>query len=460
MTKKLWGGRFKSEQDPVFWQFQSSIDYDKELAEYDIEGSIAHVKMLDKAKIIPKKQAQSLLKVLSQILKSIQNNTFKIDPKAEDIHTAIYLAIKKKLDKTADYLHTARSRNDQVVLDLRMYCKDKLSLVISQVKKLQLALVNLAKSNMDVVIPGLTHTQHAVPILLSHQILAYVSMLERDAERLSGARERSDEMPLGSCALAGTSFTIDRKYVAKLLGFSTLSENSIDAVSDRDFVIEALSATSIMFMHISRFCEDMILFATSEFDFIDISEAYCTGSSIMPQKKNPDALELIRGASSKAYANLNSCLVMMKGLPLAYNRDMQLDKEPLFSSIKLSEDALTILTGLVKTLKIKRESIVRNLEQDQSIFALDIADYLVNKKMPFTEAHKVTGKIVAYAIDKNLKISNLPIAELKKFAKEFGEDIYKVFDAKRSVMSKRSIGSTNPLLVRQQIDKWLKKLKG
>jgi len=459
MTKKLWGGRFKSRQDPIFWKFQSSIDCDKELALYDVQGSIAHVKMLEKCKIIPKKHTQSILKALSQILKSIQQGTFKIDSKAEDIHTAIYMVLESKLGNVANYMHTARSRNDQVVLDLKMYSKDKLSHIISLGKKFQLALVNFAKANIDVVVPGLTHTQHAVPILLSHQVLAYVTMLERDMERLKQAAKRCDEMPLGACALAGTSFTIDRKYVAKLLGFSKLSENSVDAVSDRDFVLETLSAISIMFMHISRFCEDMILLSSSEFNFVDIAEEYCTGSSIMPQKKNPDALELIRGLSAKAYANLTSVMVMMKGLPLSYNRDMQLDKEPLFSSVKLSEEAIMILTGLVKTTKVKRDKIASNLGQDQFIFSLDIADYLVNKKMPFTEAHKITGKIVAYAIEKDLKISNIPLEELRKFAKEFNEDVYKIFDVKKSVMSKRSIGSTNPLLVRQQIDKWIKKLK-
>ena len=370
------------------------------------------------------------------------------------------MSLSSKIGDMSDYLHTARSRNDQVILDLRMYSKDKLNLILDLTKKTQRALIDLAKQNIDVVMPGLTHTQHAMPILLSHQLLVYVSMLQRDIERLKAALISADEMPLGSCAMAGTSFAIDRKFVAKQLGFSKISENSIDAVSDRDFVIDSLYAIAMLFMHISRFCEDMILFSTSEFAIVDIDEAFCTGSSIMPQKKNPDALELIRGETSKAYANLNSLLVMMKGLPLSYNRDMQLDKEPLFSSVKLSEDVLSILTKLIKSIKINKEIAEEKIATDESIFALDIADYLVKKGLAFSEAHEITGHIVVSAIEKQIKISALNLDELRKFYKKIDSDIFKIFDAKKSVMSKRSMGSTNPLLVRQQIDRWIKKIKG
>lgn len=460
MTKKLWGGRFGEQQDPLFWKFQSSIDYDKELAKYDVEASIAHVKMLNKCNIIPKRQAQSILSGLSQILKDIQRGIFKIDPKAEDIHTAVYLALAKAKGKAADYLHTARSRNDQVVLDIMMYCKDKISGLMGLLKGLQSALVVFAKENIDVVMPGFTHTQHAVPILLSHQTLAYVNMLERDMHRLSQARERCNEMPLGACALAGTSFTIDGKYVAKLLGFSRISENSIDAVSDRDFVIEILSAISILFMHLSRFAEDMIIFSAPEFGFVETGEAFCTGSSVMPQKKNPDALELIRASCSKAYANLISVMVMMKGLPLSYNRDMQLDKEPLFNSMKLTEQVLQILTRLIKALKVNKDNIQKRLNDDESIFALDMADYLTGKGIAFSEAHNIVGRIVAHCANKKCRISSLPLNELKNFSKVFESDIFKIFDAQKSVMSKRSMGSTNPFLVRQQINKWIKHIQG
>ena len=459
MTDKLWGGRFKQRQDSLFWDFQSSIGYDNRLALYDVEGSIAHVKMLAKCNIIPKKEASAILGGLSAILKEIEQGRFKPDPKAEDIHTAVHLALLKKKGKAADYMHTARSRNDQVSLDLRMYSKDKIDMLVSLITRLQLELVNFAKKNIDVAMPGLTHTQHAVPILFSHQVLAYVNMLERDKERFQQAHARCDEMPLGSCALAGTSFTIDRKFVAKLLGFSRISENSIDAVSDRDFVIDIISAVSILFMHISRFCEDMIIFSTPEYDFVDIGEAYCTGSSIMPQKKNPDSLELIRGHCSRAYGNLISVMGMMKALPMSYNRDMQLDKEPLIGSIDLSEKILNILCDLVKGITVKKDKAEAAVKEDESLFALDMADYLVAKKMAFSQAHSVVGKIVSHSVAKGRKISAMPIEELKKFAPEFDKDLYKIFEPQRSVMSKKSMGSTNPLLVRQQIDKWMKALK-
>jgi len=460
MAKKLWGGRFKSDQDELFWKFQSSIDYDKELAQYDVEASIAHAKMLGKCNIVSKAISSSLVKGLSGILKSIEKGIFKIDPTAEDIHTAVYIALTKKIGKAADYLHTARSRNDQVVLDLKMYCKDKIAGLVDLTKRVQSSLLALAKDNIDVIMPGFTHMQHAMPVLLSHQFLAYINMLERDVDRLIQARQRCDEMPLGSGALAGTSFAVDRKYVAKLLGFSKISENSIDAVSDRDFVIETLSAISILFMHLSRFSEDMILYSSFEFNFVDIDESFCTGSSIMPQKKNPDSLELIRGACAKIYANLYSVAVMMKGLPLSYNRDMQLDKEPLIDSIGTSEQVLGILIELIKTVKINKESLKTKLKEDESLFALDMADYLTAKRIPFSEAHYIIGRIVSYAAEKRLKMSEIPLKELKKFSEEFAPDIAKIFDANRSIVAKKSIGSTNPLLVRQQLDKWKKRLSG
>ncbi len=457
--KKMWGGRFKQEQDLLFWKFQSSIDYDKKLAVYDARGSLAHVKMLGKTGIIPAKAAKLIASSLKKILKEIENNSFKIDSSAEDIHSAIHIALKKKIGNVADYLHTARSRNDQIVLDLRMYAKDKAFSLVGLIQKLQVALINMSKKNIDVIIPGLTHTQHAMPILLSHQLLAYIEMLERDKKRLLQARERCDEMPLGACALAGTSFAIDRKYVAQLLGFKKISQNSIDAVSDRDFVLDMLSAIAILFMHLSRFCEDMILFSTPEFNIVEIGEGFCTGSSIMPQKKNPDALELIRGTTAKAYANLSSVMVMMKGLPLSYNRDMQLDKEELFDSVKMTEDVLTITSGLVGSIKINKNNMIKAFKDDESLFALDIADYLVRKGLTFAQAHTFTGKIIAYCIDNNLKISELSLDELNSFTNKFDANFYKELDARKSIAKKSSIGSTNPIFVRQLINKWTKRLK-
>jgi argininosuccinate lyase len=459
MNKKMWGGRFKSAQDDIFWRFQSSIDYDKVLAGYDVSASIAHVKMLSKCKIIPAKAASPILKGLAAIQKDIKAGVFKIDKKAEDIHSAVYIALKNKIGPWADYMHTARSRNDQVVLDVRMYAKDKALLLAGLVTEFQSALLDASKKNIDIIIPGLTHTQHAVPVLLSHQLLAYVEMLERDKQRLIQAKERCDEMPLGACALAGTSFAIDRRYVAKLLGFSRISQNSIDAVSDRDFVLDILSAIAILFMHLSRFCEDMILFSTPEFGIIDISEAFCTGSSIMPQKKNPDALELIRATAAEAYANLNSVLVLMKSLPLSYNRDMQLDKKPLFDSVEKAENVLLILKGLSQTINVNKDNVLSGTKSDESLLALDIADYLVKKKLSFKQAHDITGKMVVFCLDKKMNFSSLPLTRLKGFSDKFDIDFFKILDMKKSVVNKRSIASTNPILVRQQIDRWIKRLK-
>jgi argininosuccinate lyase len=458
MNKKMWGGRFKKKQDDVFWKFQSSIDYDKELGTYDVIGSIAHVKMLAKCRIIPQSKAKPLIKGLESILDEMKKGTFKPDKKSEDIHSAVYIALKAKIGPAADYMHTARSRNDQIALDMRMYAKDKTLLLAGLINKFQSALVSFAKKNVDIIVPGLTHTQHAMYILLSHQVLAYVEMLERDKKRFKAAGESCDEMPLGACAMAGTSFGIDRKYVAGLLKFSRISQNSIDAVSDRDFVMDICYAVAIFFMHLSRFCEDMILFSTSEFNILDMPEEFCTGSSIMPQKKNPDALELLRGSAAQAYANLMSVMVMMKGLPLSYNRDMQLDKKALFDSIENAEHALVIAEGLIKGVHVNKNSFSKKLKNDEFLFALDMADYLVTKGIAFKQAHDIVGKIVSMCVEKDIKISSIPLCELKKMSEKFDEGVYDILNAKKSVSAKRSIGSTNPALVRQQIGRWAKKL--
>jgi argininosuccinate lyase len=458
-SKKLWGGRFKQKADPGFWAFSNSLACDKVLLEYDIKAGIAHAKMLSKCNIIPKDKAGSIEKALAAMLKDYQSGKFKIDQKAEDVHTAVFIALSKKIGNTADYLHTARSRNDQVALDTRMYCKDKLKQIIKLLTELQMTLVDFAKANVDIIMPGYTHTQHAVPVLASHQILAYVNALDRDKQRLESAYERTDEMPLGGCAMAGTGLAIDRAYVAKLLGFSKVSSNSIDAVSSRDFIIEILSCLSILAMNASRICQDLILYSCDDACFLEIDQAYCTGSSIMPQKKNPDSLELIRATAATIYADLISVLALMKGLPFSYNRDMQLDKRPLFNSVNNIIYCLGILSGIFKTIKINRQKLQDALSSDDSIYALDIADYLVRKAMPFSQAHALIGKIIVYAEKKKKRFSALTLDELKKFSNSFNEDVFGLFDAKRSVMLKKSMGSTNPLLVRQQIDKWQKRLR-
>jgi len=392
MTKKLWGGRFSKNTDPMAEKFTSSIYTDIALAEYDIIGSIAHAKMLGKCNIIPKKDAAKIVKGLKAILKDFDSCKIKIDPRAEDVHTLVQDLLKKKIGDAAKKVHTARSRNDQVSLDTRMFARDFLCALGGSINNLQESLNEFVVKNKHVkTLPGYTHMQHAQPINLSDYTGAYNAMLERDVDRLRDIYKRVNVLPLGSCALAGTSLPIDRKFVAKELGFSSIMLNTVDAVSDRDFVIEILGACAILGMHLSRLSEDLIIWSSSEFNFIDIDEAFCTGSSIMPQKKNPDVLELIRGSAGKLYGNLMSALVLMKGLPLSYNRDMQLDKEPLFDSLKTVNDELLVLAKLIKASKLNKESIDKQLN-DPGLYATKMAEDLVRKGVAFKDAHKIVGK--------------------------------------------------------------------
>ena len=392
MAKKLWGGRFTKKTDPLAEQFTASLKTDFVLAKYDIVGSIAHAKMLGKCNIIPRKDAGSIVKGLNAILKDIDNCRIKVDFSTEDVHTLIQDLLEKKIGAPAKKLHTARSRNDQVSLDTRMFAKDFLQVLTAGVNNLQASLGEFVSKNKHVKkLPGYTHLQHAQPVNLIDYAGAYKAMLERDKDRIKDAYKRINVLPLGSCALAGTSLPIDRKFVAKELGFSSVARNTIDAVSDRDFIIEILSAAALLGMHLSRLSEDLIIWSSSEFNFIDIDEAFCTGSSIMPQKKNPDVLELIRGSAGKLYGNLISALVVMKGLPLSYNRDMQLDKEPLFDSLKTINDELLVLSKLIKTARLNKESIDKQL-QDPGLYATKMAEDLVKKGVAFKDAHKIIGR--------------------------------------------------------------------
>ncbi len=436
MKKKLWGGRFKSSQDPEFEDFSCSMYFDYRLAKYDALGSIAHAKMLGKCKIIPKKDAGAIVKGLSAILKAINSGKFIYDFTAEDIHTNIQNALEAKIGRPALKLHTARSRNDQVALDTRMYCKEKAQELYNFVVGLQNALLNFSRKNNDVIIPGLTHMQHAQPVLLSDHVCAYLEMLERDKTKLHYAYHTADSMPLGACALAGTSLKIDRKFVAKQLGFGDICENTLDAVSDRDFLIEMLEAASLISMHLSRLASDLILWATPEFGFVEIEQKFCTGSSIMPQKVNPDFLELVRGMTGRIYGNLFSVLTMMKGLPLAYNRDMQFDKPPLFDSVERMSKALSIFAKLMKGVKVNKSNIERAL-LDESLYATDLAEYLVAKGVDSRQAHSIVGKLVASTLEKKERISGLTLAELKKFSDKFEKDAFKLLDPKTSVASRK-----------------------
>ncbi len=455
MAKKLWGGRFKKKTDPLVEEFTSSISYDRKLAPYDIRGSIAHAKMLGRCGIITKKESALLVKGLRSIEKKI--NKLKIDAKSEDIHTAITNLLRKEIGKTADKLHTARSRNDQVVLDVRMYCKDKIAGLINLIASLQKAIIKFADKNSNIIVPAYTHLQIAQCVLLSHHFLAYVEMLQRDKERLSDTKTRTDCMPLGSCALSGTGLNIDREYVKKELGFSKLTENSIDAISDRDFIIELLSNLAIISVHLSRIAEDLILWSTREFSFIDIDFSFCTGSSIMPHKKNPDVLELIRASVGKVHGDLSSVLILMKGLPLSYNRDLQLDKPPLFNGIETIRSTLEIFIGLFKNITLNRKVIAEKLEEE-SLFSVDIVEYLIKKGLSYRQAHDITGRMVSDTLDKGKKISDLSLKDLKKYSDKFDSKIKSILNAWASVSRKTSYGGTAPKMVRRQIDKWNKRL--
>lgn len=457
MSKKLWGTRFPKKTTALTDKFTSSISFDKRLAKYDILGSIAHAKMLGIQRIIPLKDASLIVKGLNSILKDVVNGKFRFDPKAEDIHSNIQDALIKRIGQVAHKLHTARSRNDQIALDVRMYMKDEMKELLDLITLFQKSILKFAKDNSKVIIPGYTHLQIAQCVLLTHHLLAYIESLERDKERIIDAGKRIDSMPLGSCAFSGTGLPIDRAYVKTQLGFKKLTENSIDSVSDRDFIIEVLADLSILSVHLSRIAEDLILWSTREFNFIDIDFSFCTGSSIMPHKKNPDVLELIRGSVGKIHGALSSVLILMKGLPLSYNRDLQLDKPPLFDAIDTMENILEIFIELFQDIVIEKEAIAAKLT-DESLFSVDIVEYLIKKGVSYREAHDIVGRIVKDCLDKGRKLSSLTLTELKKYSKKLGPDVKNILHAWVSVNLKTSYGGTNPKLVARQLKIWTARL--
>ncbi|MFA5411664.1 MAG: argininosuccinate lyase [Candidatus Omnitrophota bacterium] len=457
MSKKLWGSRFPKKTSSLTDRFTSSISFDKRLAKYDVLGSIAHARMLGKQKIIPFKDANLIVRGLSLILKDMENGKFKFDLEAEDIHSDIQDTLLKRIGPAAHKLHTARSRNDQIALDVKMYLKDEIQGLGELLSLLQKSILKFAKNNSRVIIPGYTHLQVAQCILLAHHLLAYVEGLERDKERLADAGKRADQMPLGACALSGTGLKIDREYVKKQLGFKNLTRNSIDSVSDRDFIIEVLADLSILSVHLSRIAEDLILWSTKEFNFIDIDFSFCTGSSIMPHKKNPDVLELIRGTVGKIQGDLSSVLILMKGLPSSYNRDLQLDKPPLFDAIDTVKDMLEIFIALFENIVIEKEAVAARL-MDESLFSVDIVEYLIKKGLSYREAHDIVGRMVKDCLDKGRKISSLTGKELKKYSDKLGSDIKNILNAWVSVNLKTSYGGTSPKLVNKQLAIWSKKI--
>ena len=456
--KKLWGGRFKQSTDALMETFSASISFDKRLYDCDIEGSIAHCKMLARCKIITTVESKKIIKGLQRILRECDEGRFEFSESLEDIHMNIENRLSEIVGPVAGKLHTARSRNDQVCLDIRLYLRKEIDDIVSELDRLSKALVEIAKKNIDLCIPGYTHLQRAQPVLLSHHLLAYVEMMLRDKERFLDAYKRINVMPLGSAALAGTNFPIDRKITAKLLGFPEISHNSIDAVADRDFVAEFCSASALTMMHLSRFCEEVVIWNTSEFGFLELSDAFTTGSSIMPQKKNPDAAELIRGKSGRVFGNLVSLLTMMKGMPLAYNKDMQEDKEPLFDTSETVKACLRIFTDMIKTamfLPIPQ----KELEASGFLTATDLADYLVLKGMPFREAHEITGKTVAYCLENKKTLADLSLAELCKISKRIDKEVFNHIAIKNSMDRKNIYGGTAKKQVRAQILRLTKKLK-
>lgn len=434
---KLWGGRFKSDTDKLMEEFNSSISFDIRLLKHDIICSIAHAKGLNKAGVLTDDELDLIEKSLEEILRDDDINEIPYD---EDVHTYVERLLTEKIGDAGRKLHTGRSRNDQVATDERLFLRDEMNEIKGDLNKLIDVLNELSQSYKDTIMPGYTHLQRAQPVTLGHHLLAYAEMFKRDLSRLEDMYKRVNVMPLGSGALAGTTFDIDRKYVASILGFDDITYNSMDGVSDRDFIIEFLSFASITMMHLSRFCEELILWSSREFDFIEMDDRFSTGSSMMPQKKNPDAAELIRGKTGRVYGDLITILTVMKGLPLAYNKDMQEDKEALFDGIDTLKMSLRVFTGMISTMRIKAENM-GNAAKYGYMNATDFADYLVSKGIPFRAAHEISGKVVLYAIDKNLAIEDLSLDELKKFSDAIDEDVYDAIDLKNTLKKKKTIGS-------------------
>ncbi len=456
MKKKLWGGRFTRPTDRAVERFTHSLSVDRRLARYDLLGSIAHARMLGKTSIIPRKESQQLVRTLQILLSNLERGKLRIDPAAEDIHSAIQSLVEKKAGPAAQRLHTARSRNDQVVTSFRLYCAEEAENLRKSIRSVQKEILHQAEAVQQIILPGYTHLRHAQPVLLSHLLLSYLEMLQRDQDRLCSARcQTMEELPLGSGALAGTGLPIDRRMVARELGFSGLKENSIDAVTDRDFAVELLSALSLLSVHLSRIAEELILWSTAEFGFLRFDERLLTGSSMMPQKQNPDFLELARAGSARIIGNLSAMLTLLKGLPSGYQRDLQLDKEILFEALDRAEGMLAVLSVGFHGIRWNRQAMATQLK-DESLYATDLAEYLVAKGVPFAEAHRAVGQLLAHADRTKTSLKNLPLATYRKFSAVFGRDAVRLLDPAASVRRKRSAGSTNPAEVARQIRRWKK----
>ncbi|MGB7460977.1 MAG: argininosuccinate lyase [Carnobacterium jeotgali] len=450
--KKLWGGRFEGENQKWIDEFGASIEVDQVLAEEDIIGSLAHVKMLAKTAIILQEEADEIVKGLESLLEKARKKELEFSVENEDIHLNIETLLHKEIGPVAGKLHTARSRNDQVATDMHLYLKNQVGEIAEVLVDLEKVILLKAEKHVETIIPGYTHLQHAQPISFAHHLLAYYNMFKRDLERYQDSLKRIDCSPLGAAALAGTTFPIDRLYTAEQLGFSSVYSNSMDAVSDRDFILEFLSNSSILMMHLSRFCEEIILWTSHEYQFASLTDAFSTGSSIMPQKKNPDMAELIRGKTGRVYGNLFSLLTVMKSLPLAYNKDLQEDKEGMFDTVKTVKDCLTIFAGMLDDMIIHEEKMSEATTKDFSN-ATELADYLASKGIPFREAHEIVGKLVLKCLKKGNYLQDISLAEFQETAPVIQEDVYSLLEARVAVERRNSLGGTGFSQIKFELEK-------
>ncbi len=453
----MWKGRFQTETSNLVLLYGESISYDWRLYPYDIQGSLAHANALAAAGLITTRENQAIKRGLKEILKEIESGEFTFKTSLEDIHMNIESALTEKIGDAGAKLHTARSRNDQVALDTRLYCRAEVGELLGLIASMQKALVQIADRYRDAVVPGYTHLQRGQPVLFAHHLLAYVEMLERDADRLRDAGDRINVMPLGSGALAGSTIVLDRKLIAKELDFPAISQNSMDAVSDRDYIAELIFDIVLTGIHLSRLSEDVILWASAEFDFVELSDAHTTGSSLMPQKKNPDVAELTRGKTGRLVGDLVSILTTIKGLPMTYNRDLQEDKEPLFDAIDTIKAALAVFAEMIAAMKVKPANTLA-AASDPFLLATDLADYLVRKKIPFRQAHEIMGKLTAYSLEQGKPFAELDLAEYRRFSEVFDKDVYQVLDIDTALKARKGTGAPSPANVSRQLARWKRKL--
>ncbi|RHW35285.1 argininosuccinate lyase [Oceanobacillus profundus] len=451
---KLWGGRFTKPTNQLMDEYTASIRFDQKLAAYDIEGSLAHVEMLKACKIIPAGDADKIAEGLQIVLKKIESGEAELTEEHEDIHMNVEKLLIEEVGTVGGKLHTGRSRNDQVTLDMRLYLRDAIGTIIQLLIDVERALISQAKANLDTVMPGYTHLQRAQPVLFGHHMMAYVFMFQRDVERLTDSLKRVNKSPLGAGALAGTTFPIDRQFVAERLGFDGICENSLDAVSDRDFVVEFLSNASLIAMHLSRLCEEFVQWSSAEFNFIELDDSFTTGSSMMPQKKNPDVAELVRGKTGRVYGHLMGMLTTLKGLPLAYNKDMQEDKEGMFDTFETLKGALALFAPMIETMQVKQENMYQAVTNDFSN-ATDLADYLVEKGMPFRESHAIVGQVVLNCIQNGKYLLDLTLDEFKSFSELIDVDIFDVLRPETVVNARDVAGGTARKRVEVQIEQAL-----